>query len=71
MLTWHIAKVAFQDLPSTLYVRVRNHDMSVKSSWPHQGFVQGLWEISRCHDYNAIAGFESTGMMTLDSQLLL
>ena len=58
-LAGHIAEVALQDLPAAFYVRVGHHHVAVESSWPHQSFVQRLWEVGGSHDNDSITGLEA------------
>ena len=63
----HVFEMHFQDLLSSLDIRVGHCDMAVKATGSDKGFVEGLWEVGGCYTDDSITGLESAIHLVIDT----
>ncbi len=60
---WHVLRVDFENVHSAFQVREAKFNLSIDSSWSHEGGVQGVWPVGCHQNLNVSSGFETVHLV--------
>ena len=54
LLVFHLPGVDFENLNSCIFVGMGKLDLTIETTWPHQGWIEDIWPVSRTDNLDVI-----------------